>query len=117
MIDTYRTTACANRSNFVVLEIIKKYCYEHRQNGIYRMDGTYYGTLRHNERIRLQHQERTPKYRWRRVTGQSGYPTNAQNKPPFPATLSFHGQVAVLHHKRKAVLQIIGRAPVHKGKF
>src|SRR5690606_37146269 len=38
LIDTYRTTTCANRSNFVVLEIIKKYCYEHRQNGIYRMD-------------------------------------------------------------------------------
>ena len=45
LIDTYRTTACANRSNFVVLEIIKKYCYEHRQNGIYRMDGTYNGAF------------------------------------------------------------------------
>src|SRR5690606_20465618 len=112
-IDTHRMTACANISNFVVLEIIKEYCYEHRQNGIYRMDGTYYGTLRHNERIRPQHQERTPKYRWRRITGHSGYPTNAQNKPPYPATLSFHRQVAYYTVSGKLYYKIIGRTPVH----
>ena len=81
------------------------------------MDGTYNGAFRYSERIRAEHQERTAEHRWRGTIGQPRPATYAQNKPPFPATLPLRGQVAVLHHQRKAVLQIIGRTPVHKGKF
>jgi len=113
LIDKYRKTACANRSNFVVLEIIKSICYEHRQNGIYRMDGTYNGTFRYFERIRPKHQERTAQHRRRGITGQPRPAPHAENQPPFPATIPFHGQATILYHQRKAVLQTIGRTPVH----